>query len=957
MTTPDLNLTGQQDPSDKNYFEIPISGLSLNSFYTAQFQWVFADDSLNDLVKNIWSVGYGIATSTLTALPKPKFTSGDLTYSQGLLRVKWSGVDYQDHAYGSGFKRINVYVKDNSSPSNTFYLAGFIERADGVFTLPTRPISHTVRLTTVSVLGEESFVSAEQTVTPVNTPPSNPTNVVAEWSGTDFTVTFTHDTTDSANQNLLHYLVQLNPPSPTTSKVFTLTPTSGSTQKFSLSLEGNQAVFGQAQTEFSGVVTAVDYNNNKSSLVTFSNKVYATSLTTPTITPSTIPNGYSVSYTTQTSNTFNFISIEEVESTASTAPTTGYSVVKRDSANPSIVSTVNNNSRWVRAKLYDKLGGSTAYAYASAIVTPTSPVTVDNEGPSNVDSVSAEAGVDTSGYLGFNGYLTISWPAVTGGGIRGYRIRFSNDGGTTYSYVDSPGSSTSYKLAGLVVGSTYKIAVATFDEYNNTSTQYVELSPDIKIEGTPAQALTVTAGQMQLGYGVGGNAANKGLYLDSSNYWYLNATDSARLKVGGSTSNYLEWDGSDFVIDGNLSARKGTFRGNVEIISGGSLFSGTITSGNLDGAGYILNSDGLTFNSDTVDGITTIDSSNGKFTTKSADVGSWLVDSTSISKTATAGTLSLNSSTASISASGTGYSAGFGLPDSSNIVFWAGASRSTSAPFYVTKDGSVKISSATITGYATSGDISGFITGGQVNANVTSISGGVITTGTIKSSDYEYAHDPLDRTTASGAGFSYAGTAINLTNGSITSKNFRIDTSGNVFFKGTINTGSAINGATLTGGSLNIGDKPGGGYYFSVDSSGTLRAEGVVVSGTITASALAINASNYITGSTGAFSLGSGAMTYSGSGDVSLNGSTLTFTGAANTIFGDDNNYGGDSTVVLNQNAQLTKGRAFHYGGTSIPLSSDTSRQIYNKKKSDAAGSAVYDTVSFVAGDIWMTVD
>ena len=38
---------------------------------------------------------------------------------------------------------------------------------------------------------------------------------------------------------------------------------------------------------------------------------------------------------------------------------------------------------------------------------------------------------------------------------------------------------------------------------------------------------------------------------------------------------------------------------------------------------------------------------------------------------------------------------------------------------------------AILSGYATTGDIANFITGGQVNSNVTSISGGVITSGTI----------------------------------------------------------------------------------------------------------------------------------------------------------------------------------------------------------------------------------
>lgn len=160
---------------------------------------------------------------------------------------------------------------------------------------------------------------------------------------------------------------------------------------------------------------------------------------------------------------------------------------------------------------------------------------------------------------------------------------------------------------------------------------------------------------------------------------------------------------------------------------------------------------------------------------------------------------------------------------------------------------------------------------------------------------------------------------------------------GTLEVKGTIRaTAGAFEGNVTAGaGAITIG---AGGIStasgkFSIDTAGNAYFGGSLTSGTT-------------------FSLGNGTLSYGGgTSDVVLNGATLSFTGASNIIFGDDNNYGGDATVVLNQNAQLTKGRAFHYGGTTIPTVANQSRQIYNSKLSR------YDTVPFVAGDIWMTVD
>ena len=295
---------------------------------------------------------------------------------------------------------------------------------------------------------------------------------------------------------------------------------------------------------------------------------------------------------------------------------------------------------------------------------------------------------------------------------------------------------------------------------------------------------------------VNSNTGNKGLYFDNSNYWYLNASDSARLKVGGSNSNYLYWDGATFEVDGNITARQGTFRGNVSIISGGSLYSGTLTpQGALSGAGYILNNLGLTFNSSTTNGITTIDGSTGLFTTASANIGGWNVNSSSVNKTSNQGTITLDSSTAQIRASSANYTAGIAAPDLNNeadIVIWAGGPRSTASNFYVTASGTVVMKSAIITGYASADSVNGLAKTDM--SNVTTIDGGKITTGIIRNSTQAGPSD--------GSDYSTSGMAINLNNGTITAKNFRISSDGTAIFRGSVFSELSLSAPSITGASI-----------------------------------------------------------------------------------------------------------------------------------------------------------
>lgn len=186
----------------------------------------------------------------------------------------------------------------------------------------------------------------------------------------------------------------------------------------------------------------------------------------------------------------------------------------------------------------------------------------------------------------------------------------------------------------------------------------------------------------------------------------------------------------------------------------------------------------------------------------------------------------------------------------------------------------------TIGGYQPAGN---YIGPGDVNANVTNISGNAIKTGVIYSNGYEFTHSPLNTTTADGSGFSYQGTALNLINGSITAKNFRIDIDGNVEFKGLINTNGMALGKKADG--TNDGIYLGSDDYWYANKT---------------------------------FSFGGGAITYNLSA-VTFNTSSIKFNTSNGIFDSDDNNYAGDQTITVTPAGYLTKGRRLIYNGSTAP--------------------------------------
>lgn len=135
-------------------------------------------------------------------------------------------------------------------------------------------------------------------------------------------------------------------------------------------------------------------------------------------------------------------------------------------------------------------------------------------------------------------------------------------------------------------------------------------------------------------------------------------------------------------------------------ITGNTVTSAGDTGGSLTGAGFVLNTTGLKFNSSTVTDITTISAATGKLTTSSATIGGWDVDATTINKNG----LTLNSSGKIIANSGAYY---IGLEPKSasvnDIVLWAGQSSTggttASGPnFRVTAGGTLYATGAVIQG-------------------------------------------------------------------------------------------------------------------------------------------------------------------------------------------------------------------------------------------------------------------
>jgi hypothetical protein len=90
------------------------------------------------------------------------------------------------------------------------------------------------------------------------------------------------------------------------------------------------------------------------------------------------------------------------------------------------------------------------------------------------------------------------------------------------------------------------------------------------------------------------SVSGAGLYLGSTFMGYYNGSawktymsDNGSFFLSGTSNNGLSWNGTALSIDGNITARNGTFTGNITseaTISGGTITGGTINGGQINGA-------------------------------------------------------------------------------------------------------------------------------------------------------------------------------------------------------------------------------------------------------------------------------------------------------------------------------------------------------------------------------------
>ena len=479
----------------QDYFTVPVVNLKNNQPYSFNFQWVYPDGTVGD-----WSDGYLAYTSNIAVLPKPKLTSANIAYFQGILKVTWDGTDYNNTSYGNGFSRILIWVRDNTTPGQLFKIVGELSKP-GTWSLAVPPKSQTVKLSAISVNGEESAYSDDFTITPVVAAPVAVTSAIPEWSGTNFAVSFTHNPSSAENEYLKEYIVTLVGSNFT--KTFSLLPVSGTSQRFSLSLEANRAAFGVSQTSFSGNIKTLDIYGNYGTAVSFSATSYASSLAAPTISATEAINGYSISYTPQTSPDFKEISIEEVVSSSTTDPGTGYAGVAKGSSNPIKVES-GVGKRWVRARLIDTIGAFSGYSN-SVSVTPVDIVAaaVDALAPDPIQSATAVGAADSSDSGGTLGIITVSVVnavATVPSDFNGYIvkvIRSSDSKEWTQQLNSKTYLSTLPVNLGIAVGQTYTLSIATTDGRNQSSFVSVTGNPisvaDTRTNTTVATNLILSA--------------------------------------------------------------------------------------------------------------------------------------------------------------------------------------------------------------------------------------------------------------------------------------------------------------------------------------------------------------------------------------------------------------------------------------------------------------------------------
>lgn len=473
----DLQDTAKPDPVDNNYYNLTILDLdpsiTVESYLDIQLAWLYKDITKGPDGNGIspYSTPIRIPLPFEALLP-PKFVTADLTVYQGKLKVNWQGLNNSNQVYDDSLDYIDVLYR--VSGATTWTSAGIFKKAGFISILGIPKETYNVKLVAHSKSGKVSDDSDIQSITLIGVGPNKPLNVVGAWSGTNFKVAFDQDPLASGNEYLSYHKIELTS-SLGDKKIIEFPLQTGTSQKFELSEADSNKYFGpQTAPAFSGKVWSVDIYAQEGDFESFGSVAYVSPLTAPTITVTELVGGYKVAYTDQlteeTKKIFNNISIEE----SLTGSTSGFNRVSFGSENPVTISTgVSLDPRWVRALVYDniggypKIGGAPAYSNVATVTPKDNSVDLT---PPGIPSVTT--GTSTATTIP----ITVT---VTDSKTTTVSIRYKVFGAAVYSYetILNPAISTNaFTLTGLTPGTQYVVDVAgsksaqIFSSYSSTAT-------------------------------------------------------------------------------------------------------------------------------------------------------------------------------------------------------------------------------------------------------------------------------------------------------------------------------------------------------------------------------------------------------------------------------------------------------------------------------------------------------
>ena len=789
----DLNKNNKVK-TGQDYFTIPVVDLKIGQPYSFNFQWVYPNGKVSP-----WSDGLTLTAASYTSqLTKPTITVTAASLGYTVAYTKQTDKNFD-----------NAIIEEAVSTSNTAPTTGYQE----VGVTSSNPITITVgnvlkrwvRLKLTDKIAGNTAYSDPVSVTPIDpvaasldsTPPASAGSITAAWSGNNILITATVDA------DAKKFIIRLTNGSNV--GFFTKFPsTSGTSQSILITQSELFNTFGEYYTSFTGLFVSADSFDNRDSGTAFTvgTKTNPLLSVTPSFTLTGITNGYTATWVLPAGA--SYAKVYESGTTWGSGDPSESDLVFSGSS-PAIVKKTVYTQRFVKIRFLTDDGFTSSWS-AEQSVTPIDAIAADVNAPAAPSTLATPtSGIDTSGTLGFNGYINLSWTAISDTTLRGYRIRFRPYKATApfenYSYVDSPGTGTTYRLDGLSVGATYEIGIASYDEFNNTSSAYTSFT-NTTISGTPSLSNYITSGAAGFQFGSGikdkdgtQNAAAQGIYLSNNNYWYLTSANSALFKIGGSTSNYVSWDGQKLNVDGDLGVAGGTtIGGNIAMgASGASIYQGTLSSGNLASDGFLLNSGGLVIKKGSVQ--LRLDTSDGGIYAQYGQIAGWTIDSSKFERGTT------NTYT--------------GISSSGTYAIWAGSDvsgGSATANFSVTPAGAVIAKNITITGGSlTVGASSIAASTGKLISTDAEITGKITaSTGKIGNVNIDsgglYISDAVVPSTTAGNRVIFSGGGIAAYNNGSTNPKFQLASDGTAKVGGwTINeTSLSASGMVLNSGSQTI---------------------------------------------------------------------------------------------------------------------------------------------------------